>query len=336
MPLAQSFSKHFLIEPAQFLKTRPSPGSKLRRPEDPVQREIVVSTRSRLMDDSQMTRGHAAMPQPVPAQDRPFVWLGRSFYFAALVGLTIFGAYILLRSTGITARNFSQWRDLVSGLPMQSAADWTANLGIGMHYFMGAILVLAWPILFSSRIRARQRVIHRWTGRIYVSAGFLAGVGGLSFILARHDGGAAHVAFAIWGAVMMTSAVMAYVHARARRFDLHRAWAIRLFAMVLGSWVFDLEYRVWRDMTGGAGIGADGSPGLFDYAILYLFFVPNLLIAEYFIRNEHKRAVLPRALKWPVLATLTIAGLAFIYAIATVSATHSGKYGNHLLELLGG
>ena len=85
------------------------------------------------------------------------------------------------------------------------------------------------------------------------------------------------------------------MHARARRFDLHRAWAMRLFAMVLGSWVFDLEIRAWNDLTGGLGVGEGGAFGPFDYAILYLFFVPNLLVAEVFIRNLHRRMVLPRA-----------------------------------------
>ena len=268
-------------------------------------------------------------------EDRAFRWIGRSFYFAALLGLGIFGTYILLRGTGATFRNFDQWNDLVSGLPMRTTAAWIGSIGIGMHYFMGAVLVLAWPILFSSRIRVRHRAVHRWTGRVYVSAGFLAGVGGLSFILARHTGEAAHTAFAIWGSVMMLSAVMAYVHARARRFDVHRAWAIRLFAMVLGSWIFELEYRAWEDLAGGIGIGADQGPGLFDYAINYLFFVPNLLVAEYFIRNKHKRVEL-RALKWPAMATLAIAGLVFVYAIVAVSGTHSGKIGKHLLDLAAG
>jgi hypothetical protein len=146
-------------------------------------------------------------------------------------------------------------------------SEWIASLGIGKHYFMGAVLVLAWPILFSSRIRARHRRVHRWAGRVYVSAGLLAGVGGMSFILAHHTGTAPHIAFAIWGSVMMLSSVLAYVHARAKRFELHRAWAIRLFAMVLGSWIFDLEYQAWKDLAGGAGIGKAGASGAFDYAI---------------------------------------------------------------------
>ena len=278
--------------------------------------------------------GRATAPR-FPNEARLVRWIGRGFYFATLTGLGIFGTYILLRGAGATFRNFDQWHDLVSGLPMRTAAAWIANLGIGMHYLMGTVLVLAWPILFSSRLRARHRAVHRWTGRVYVTAGILAGVGGMSFILAHHNGSAAHTAFALWGAVMMLSAVMAYVHARAKRFDLHRAWAIRLFAMVLGAWVFDLEYRVWEGLTGGIGMGTAEANGPFDFAMNYLFFIPNLLVAEYFIRNKHKRIVLqPRALKWPALAALAIAGLVFVYAIAMVSATHAGQYGKHLLNLV--
>ncbi|WAC62231.1 DUF2306 domain-containing protein [Pseudoxanthomonas sp. SL93] len=275
-------------------------------------------------------------PPPAPVAE---LWLRRLAHFvryAALAGLLAFGAYIALRATGATFKNFEQWRALVGGLPM-TASDWVANLGIGLHFVMGTVLVLAWPILLSARIRARHRAVHRWTGRVYVSAGFLAGVGGMSFIL-THGAytPAASLAFGIWGAVLMLSAAMAYLHARAKRFDLHRAWAIRLFAMVLGSWVFDLEFRAWKDLTGGIGIGAGTTSGLFDYAILYLFFVPNLLVAEFFIRNQHKRIVLPRHLAWPAVGGFAAVALVFAYAIIMVSATPSGKYGKHLLQLLAG
>lgn len=287
-------------------------------------------------EQGRMIRGQA-VPRPVPAEERLLRWTGRWFYFAALAGLGVFGTYIVLRATGATFRNFGQWRELVSGLPMPTASVWIANLGIGMHFVMGTILVLAWPILLSARIRARHRAVHRWTGRVYVTAGFLAGIGGMSFIL-THGAyiRAASLAFGIWGAVLMLSAVMAYVHARAKRFDLHRAWAIRLFAMVLGSWVFDLEFRAWNDLTGGIGISESETPGVFDYALLYLFFVPNLLVAEFFIRNKRKRIALPRNLKWPAVAAFAAGGLVFGYAIFVVSATHSGKYGKHLLQLVTG
>jgi hypothetical protein len=128
---------------------------------------------------------------------------------------------------------------------------------------------------------------------------------------------------------------MAYVHARARRFDRHRAWAIRLFAMVLGSWLFDIEIQAWTDWAGGIGMNADGASGPFDLAMLYLFFVPNLLVAEFFIRNMHRRLVLPGRLKWPAVAVFGAAGLVFAHAIVMASATHAGKFGKHILPLLG-
>ena len=274
---------------------------------------------------------------PLRAEERLLRWGGRLFYLAALTGLATFGTYIVLRASGATFRNFEQWRRLVEGQPMPTAADWIASIGIGVHFAMAVILLFAWPILFSATIRARHRAVHRWTGRIYVSAAFLAGCGGLSFIFAHGAfTPAASIAFGIWGAVMMLSAVMAYVHARARRFDLHRAWVIRLFAMVLGSWLFDLEFRAWKDFTGGAGIGKGAAIGMFDYALLYLFFVPNLLVAEFFIRNKHKRLGLAGAWKWPVLGALAAVAAIFIYAVVVVSATDTGKYGRHLLQLMAG
>jgi len=279
----------------------------------------------------------AGGPPPSAAGGRLLGWLGRFFQGATLVGLGLFGLYIVLRATGATPRNFDQWDALVRGRPMPTPADWIANLGIGLHFVMGAILVLAWPILFSATIRAHHRAIHRWTGRVYVGAGFLAGVGGLSFIL-THGAYAppASIAFAIWGAVLMLSAAMAYLHARARRFDLHRAWAIRLFAMVLGSWVFDLEIRAWEDLAGGLGMGTGGAFGPFDHAILYLFFVPNLVVAEFFIRNQHRRLALPPHLRWPAVALSVAVAVVFAWAVIAVTATPTGKFGKHLLPLVTG
>ena len=96
-----------------------------------------------------------------------------------------------------------------------------------------------------------------------------------------------------------------------------------------------LEVRAWGDLAGGIGMGENDN-GPFDYAILYLFFVPNLLVAEFFIRNKHKRIALPRNLKWPAVAAFAVAGLVFAYAIVMVSATHGGKYGKHLLQIVTG
>ena len=87
---------------------------------------------------------------------------------------------------------------------------------------------------------------------------------------------------------------------------------------------------------GGLGMGAGNASGPFDYAILYLFFVPNLLVAEGFIRNLHRRITLPRRWAWPAIAGFAVAGGVFAYAVVMVTATSTGKYGKHLLQALGG
>ena len=285
----------------------------------------------------QVQPGAGAFGPPLtPVHARMLGWIGRLFGLATLAGLGVFGTYIGLRAAGATAKNFAQWQNLVAGLPLPTASDWIANLGIGLHFVMGTVLVLAWPILLSARLRTRHSRVHRWTGRVYVAAGFLAGAGGMSFILTHGTSSrAAAIAFSLWGAVMMLSAVMAYVHARARRFDRHRAWAIRLFAMVLGSWLFDIEIQAWTDWAGGIGMHADGASGPFDLAMLVLFFVPNLLVAEFFIRNMHRRLVLPGRLKWPAVAVFGAAGLVFAHAVVMASVTHAGKFGKHLLPMVG-
>ena len=75
---------------------------------------------------------------------------------------------------------------------------------------------------------------------------------------------------------------------------------------------------------------------IFLLPLLYLFFVPNLLVAEFFIRNLHRRVAMPRGLRWPAVAAFAAAGLVFAYAIVAVSATAGGKYGRHLLQLVSG
>jgi len=274
-----------------------------------------------------------SMSPSARTDDRVFRWTGRAFYVSTLVGLGAFGTYIIVRASGLTSGNFLQWHDLVAGLPLLTAADWIANVGIGMHFFMGMVLVLVWPILFSTRIRARHRSVHRWTGRVYVTAGFLAGTGGLSYILARHTGEPAHIAFALWGSLMMLSAVQAYVHGRAKRFDQHRAWAIRLFAMVLGAWLYDLEAWAWMNLASGVGM-TEKEDGPVDYLLFYFFFLPNLLVAEFFIRNKQRQAALPSPVKWSLWTAAAITIVIFVYTIVLVTATNQGKFGKHLLDLV--
>ncbi len=107
---------------------------------------------------------------------------------------------------------------------------------------------------------------------------------------------------------MVVAAVETYRHARARRLEAHRAWALRLFALTIGSWLYRMDYGFWLLLSDGAGHTRDFR-GPFDMLMAFAFYLPNLLIAEVCIRA--RRSVAPPALRL-VAAGVLIAATSFL------------------------
>ena len=94
-----------------------------------------------------------------------------------------------------------------------------------------------------------------------------------------------NVGFGLYGALTVVAAFQAIRHARARRFDQHSAWAIRLFALAIGSWLYRMDYGFWRIVANGLG-HTRSFDGPFDIVMVFFFYIPNLLVAEVFIRTR--------------------------------------------------
>lgn len=211
-------------------------------------------------------------------------WSGGALVAAAWASAALFGLYIVFFYAGaIAAGTPAQWNANLPGLFVPRSSAGTA--GIALHFAAGGIILLLGPIQLIGRLRRRAPAFHRWLGRLYVLAAFLAGLGGLAFILAnRTIGGAAmDLGFGLYGALILLASVQTYRHARARRLDRHRAWAIRLFALAIGSWLYRMDYGFWILLTGGIGHGPDYRGG-FDLVMDFAFYLPNLALAEAFIR----------------------------------------------------
>ena len=95
--------------------------------------------------------------------------------------------------------------------------------------------------------------------------------------------------------LMLGTAAMTLHRARRRELDAHRAWAIRLYALAIGSWLYRMDYGFWLLLTDGLG-HADGFSGPFDYFMDFFFYVPNLLVAEAWLRARSSPTLLVRAL----------------------------------------
>ena len=183
------------------------------------------------------------------------------------------------------------------------------TIAIGAHFATGGVLLLLGPVQLIGRLRRGYPGLHRWLGRLYVVSAGAAGLGGLAFILGKGTvGGAAmDLGFGLYGAFMVACAVLTLAHARAGRVERHRAWAIRLFALTIASWLYRMEYGFWI-MTADTGMTA-GFDGWFDRFMAFAFYLPNLTIAELFI---HARRLGESAAERLGAAAVLLAASAFV------------------------
>src|SRR5258708_23730305 len=84
---------------------------------------------------------------------------------------------------------------------------------------------------------------------------------------------------------MVVVAVKTCRYARAGSLSIQRAWALGLFALAIGSWLYRMDYGFWLLLGGGRGHTHDFH-GPFDHVMAFFFYLPNLLIVEAFIRAQ--------------------------------------------------
>ncbi|HEY8563004.1 MAG TPA: DUF2306 domain-containing protein [Pyrinomonadaceae bacterium] len=199
---------------------------------------------------------------------------------------TLFGLYILAFYAGAFADgSMDKWNDI---LPRLHETDTpAATLGIGLHFAAGGVILILGFVQLISAIRNRFPALHRVIGRIYVTASLLAGIGGLVFIALKGTIGGAvmNVGFGLYGILMIVGAVQTIRYARLGQLEAHRAWALRLFALAIGSWLYRMDYGFWLMLSGGAGHTPDFR-GWFDMLMAFFFYIPNLSVAEAFIRGR--------------------------------------------------
>ena len=198
----------------------------------------------------------------------------------------LFGLYILaFYASALYQGSIDRWNNMLPGLYTKNSS--TATSGIGLHFAMGGIILMLGNIQLVEKIRQRKPALHRWVGRVYVTACLLAGVGGLVFILAvgTIGGTVMNIGFGLYGVLMILAAVQTWRHAVAKQLNVHRAWALRLYALAIGSWLYRMDYGFWLLLANGWG-HQHNFAGPFDRVMAFFFYLPNLLVAEAFIRAK--------------------------------------------------
>lgn len=243
---------------------------------------------------------------------------GRALTAVSWVSAAIFGAYILAFYLRAAPAHLEQWNGNLPSL--YEPGHLLATVAIGAHLASGAVVLLLGPLQLVAAIRRAQPALHRWIGRTYVTVAGLAGLGGLGFILGQGTigGRPMDIGFGLYGLLMVVCAAQTWRHAAARRIEVHRAWAIRLYALAIGSWLYRMDYGLW--LTIAKGLGHDhGFRGPFDVVMAFAFYVPNLVVAELFIRAR-------RAPGHPVFRVAAVAALLGATALVGIGTYYFTRY----------
>lgn len=162
-----------------------------------------------------------------------------------------------------------------------------ANLAIFAHMITGAVITVLSPLQLIGSLRRRLPRLHRWSGRIIAMAAIITALGGLIYIPLRGTigGWPMDLGFTLYGLLTLGAALQTLRHARARRMDQHQAWALRLFWLAIGSWLYRVHYGLWYLATDGLWSNPDFT-GAFDLVQNFAFYLPYLIGLELYLRRK--------------------------------------------------
>lgn len=168
-------------------------------------------------------------------------------------------------------------------VPEQIAANAFFRPFLFLHVAGAATALLVGPWQFVAAIRARRPALHRWLGRIYAVGCLVGGASGLPIAVGSSAGPVASVGFALLSLGWLVTTGLGWRAAWQRDFAAHRAWMIRSFALTLAA----VTLRLYLPLVPLLPIDfLDGYR-----AISFLCWIPNLLVAELWLRRGAPAAV---------------------------------------------
>ena len=155
--------------------------------------------------------------------------------------------------------------------------DLFARSGVAAHAHLlgGAVALAIGPFQLSQRIRQRALTVHRFLGRVYIVAILVGGLGALSLSFSASGGLAGRFGFGLMAVAWLISTGMAFLRIRQRRIAEHQVWMIRSYAITLAA----VTLRFYLPLSMAAGLDFNAVYP----AIAWLCWVPNLIVAEWFV-----------------------------------------------------
>lgn len=257
-----------------------------------------------------------AIPLPKPAAqnatarfaDKALQAAAVSWFVLAVLGQLVMVAYIV-GFYGRTALggHFEVWHKVLTHGYV--AGDGVGNGVLISHLTFATLIVLGGAAQLFTGLRRRFPVFHRWNGRVYLLSAAVMSLGGIFMIALRGPFGAPSqmIAIGVNGLLILLCAVLSLRYALARRFDLHRRWALRLFLCVSGSWLFRVGLMFWLLVNRGpVGFDPQTFQGPAITALSFGQYLLPLFVLELYGRAKSQAAAGPRIAMSAGLFALTL------------------------------
>ncbi|ALL22577.1 DUF2306 domain-containing protein [Bacillus tropicus] len=148
------------------------------------------------------------------------------------------------------------------------------------HITTSIVALVIGPFTLSTKFRERNINRHRIMGRIYMVGILLGGLSGLYLAFYATGGLVAKLGFGLLSVFWLTSAYQALHRVKNKKMKDHRNWMIRNYSLTFAA----VTLRIWLPLF----IVLFGIEQFeLSYAVIaWLAWVPNLIIAELFIRQR--------------------------------------------------
>jgi len=174
------------------------------------------------------------------------------WFIVAAIGQLVFALYIVV-FYGRTAMH-GNWKALNKAMPHAYVpGDTLGNVVSAIHLLLAVVIIVGGLIQLIPQTRERAPSFHRWNGRVYILTAFAISIVGPYALWSRGTVGdlSQHIASSLNAVLIVLCAVMALRYAIARKFSIHRRWALRLFLVVSGVWFFRVGLMLWIALNKG-------------------------------------------------------------------------------------
>ena len=253
-----------------------------------------------------------AMPQaPARTGGSALRRVAAAWWVVAFAGQLLFALYIVM----FYARNALAGRPEAWNAVIKDGyvpGDTVGNLVLASHLAFALAVVAGGALQLVPRIRARWPRAHRWNGRVFAGSAVIAAVGGLVMVWGHPKPGqfVQHLGISLDAVLILAFAFLAVREARARRYDAHRRWALRLFLAVGGVWFFRIGLMAWIVANQGpAGFDPKTFSGPFLSFLAFAQYLVPLALLELYFRAQRGSARVQLAMVFGLgAATLVMAG----------------------------